>query len=162
MTIQQCRYVLEISKRGSFNEAAKTLFTAQSSLSASVRSLEKELGIKIFERSKYGVYLTEAGAEFVRYASHIVEQNDFILDKYQGGKARQKLYIATQHYDFVADVFSKMLNCISDDHYTIALRETQTYNVGFVSYLINLSDIKSPVKTVINTYKYFVSLVVLL
>ena len=49
MTIQQCKYVLEILKMGSFNEAAKTLYVAQSSLSASVKSLEAELNIKIFE-----------------------------------------------------------------------------------------------------------------
>ena len=55
MTIQQCKYVLEISKTGSFNEASKTLFIAQSSLSASIKSLETELGIKIFERSNNGV-----------------------------------------------------------------------------------------------------------
>ncbi|MBE7042287.1 MAG: LysR family transcriptional regulator [Ruminococcaceae bacterium] len=43
MTIQQCKYVLEILKMGSFNEAAKTLYIAQSSLSAAVKSLESEI-----------------------------------------------------------------------------------------------------------------------
>ena len=73
MTIQQCIYVLESAKCGSFNEAAKHLFVAQSSLSVSVRSLEQELGIQIFNRSANGIYLTEAGAEFTRYAQQIVE-----------------------------------------------------------------------------------------
>ena len=68
MTIQQCKYILKIAECGSLNEAAKQLFVAQSSLSVSVRSLEQELGIKIFERAGSGVYLTEAGAEFVQYA----------------------------------------------------------------------------------------------
>ena len=129
MTIQQCKYVLEILKMGSFNEAAKTLFIAQSSLSAAVKSLETELDIKIFERSNNGVYLTSDGAEFVRYASQIIEQNNFILEKYKSGKACQKLYITTQHYDFVADVFGKMINSITDDSYKISLKETQTYDV---------------------------------
>ena len=81
MTIQQCKYVLEILKRGSFNEASKALFVAQSSLSASVKSLEEELHIKIFERSNSGIYLTGDGAEFVRYASHIVQQNDLVEEQ---------------------------------------------------------------------------------
>ena len=51
MTIQQCRYVLEIAKRGSISEAAKQLFVAQSSLSTSIKMLETELNIKILERS---------------------------------------------------------------------------------------------------------------
>lgn len=129
MTIQQCKYVLEILKRGSFNEAAKALFIAQSSLSAGVKSLERELNIQIFERSSSGVYLTEEGAEFVRHASYIVEQNDFIEEKYKGAFNTKRLYIATQHYDFVADVFSKMLNALPYEEYKISLQETQTYNV---------------------------------
>lgn len=129
MTIQQCKYVLEILKRGSFNEASKTLFIAQSSLSASVKALEKELNIKIFERSNNGVYLTSDGAEFIRYASQIIEQNDLILGKYKTGQTCKKLYIATQHYDFVADVFGKILNLVTDEAYRISLKETQTYDV---------------------------------
>ncbi len=129
MTIQQCKYVLEILKMGSFNEAAKTLYIAQSSLSAAVKSLETELNIKIFERSNNGVCLTSDGAEFVRYASQIIEQNDFILAKYKSEQSCQKLYIATQHYDFVADIFGKMLNLVTDDSYKISLIETKTYNV---------------------------------
>lgn len=129
MTIQQCKYVLEILKRGSFNEASKALFVAQSSLSASVKSLEEELHIKIFERSNSGIYLTGDGAEFVRYASHIVQQNDLVEEQYKIGNVYQKLRIVTQHYDFVADVFSKMLNALTDDAYRLVLKETRTYDV---------------------------------
>ena len=129
MTIQQCKYVLEILKVGSFNEASKTLYIAQSSLSAAVKALEAELNIRIFERSNNGVCLTSDGAEFVRYASQIIEQNDFILAKYKTNQSCQKLYIATQHFDFVADIFGKMLNSITDDSYKISLIETKTYNV---------------------------------
>ena len=129
MTIQQCKYVLEILKMGSFNEAAKTLYIAQSSLSTAVKSLESEINIKIFERSNNGVCLTSDGAEFVRYASQIIEQNNFILDKYKSALRYHKLYIATQHYDFVADIFGKLLNSVTDDSYNISLIETKTYNV---------------------------------
>lgn len=129
MTIQQCKYVLEILKMGSFNEAAKTLYIAQSSLSAAVKALETELDIKIFERSNNGVCLTSDGAEFVRYASQIIEQNNFILAKYKSDQRCQKLYISTQHYDFIADIFGKMLNSVTDDTYKISLIETKTYNV---------------------------------
>lgn len=129
MTIQQCKYVLEILKMGSFNEASKTLYIAQSSLSAAVKALESELNIKIFERSNNGVCLTNDGAEFVRYASQIIEQNNLILAKYKSDQRCKKLYIATQHYDFVADIFGKMLNLVTDDAYKISLIETKTYNV---------------------------------
>ena len=129
MTIQQCKYLLEIAKYGSFNEAAKHLFIAQSSLSGSVKALESELGIKIFERSKNGVVLTADGAEFVRYAAKIVEQSDFVLDRYESGDGMERLYIVTQHYDFIADIFGKMLQENDSERYRFALRETQTYDV---------------------------------
>ncbi len=129
MTIQQCKYVLEIAKRASFNEAAKHLFIAQSSLSASIKALEQELDIKIFERSKNGVCLTHDGAEFVRYASQIAEHSDFILERYSSRETVQRLNIVTQHYDFVADIFGKMINEAQDDSYKFSLRETRTYEV---------------------------------
>ena len=86
-----------------------------------MKSLEEELHIKIFERSKSGIYLTGDGAEFVRYASQTVQQNDLVMERYKIGSVYQKLRIVTQHYDFVADVFSNMLN---------VLITTQSYTIG--------------------------------
>ena len=82
LTIQQCRYILEIVKQGSFNEAAKSMFVAQTSISGAVKSVEDELGIKLFERSNKGVFLTDDGAEFVRYAKQLVSHADFITERY--------------------------------------------------------------------------------
>ncbi len=129
MTVQQCKYVLEISKTGSLNEAAKQLFIAQSSLSASVRSLENELGIRIFERSNKGVYLTEEGAEFVRYAAEIVAQNEFVISRYKSSENVNRLNIATQHYDFISDIFCKLLLESDNKKYRFSLREIKTYEM---------------------------------
>ncbi|MBQ9070236.1 MAG: LysR family transcriptional regulator [Clostridia bacterium] len=129
MTIQQCRYVLEIARFGSFSRAAKHLFIAQSSISISIKSLESELGIKIFNRAANGVYLTDEGAEFVRYASKIVETDDFILERYSSPKEMKKLYIDTQHYDFIADIFGKFISENGDERYKFSIKEIETYNV---------------------------------
>ena len=129
MTIQQCKYVLEIARLGSFNEASKQLFVAQSGLSSSVKQLEKELGIKIFVRSKNGVCLSSDGAEFVRYAEQLVERSDFIQERYGTKDDCKKLHVATQHYDFVADAFCKFLTNVPEQKYDFSLRELQTYEV---------------------------------
>ena len=129
MTIQQCIYVLEIAKSGSFNEAAKRLFVAQSSLSVSIKALEQELNIQIFNRVANGVYLTEDGAAFVRYARQLVEQSDFIVKHFATGVAGCNLYVATQHYDFVADVFAKLLDQTKQPQYRFSLQEMKTYDV---------------------------------
>lgn len=129
MTVQQCKYVLEIARFGSFNEAAKQLFVAQPSLSSSIKQLENELDIKIFERSKHGVFLTSDGAEFVRYAAQLAEQSDFIINRYKITEECKKLYVSTQHYDFVADIFGKLLNETAEKNYKFALKEMQTYDI---------------------------------
>ena len=129
MTVQQCKYVLEIAQSGSFNEAAKRLFIAQSSLSVSVKTLEKELNIKIFQRAENGVCLTEEGAEFVRYARQMTQQHDFILQRFADNEQNQRLYVSTQHYDFVADIFGKFMKEIKSEAFHLALREMKTYEV---------------------------------
>ena len=129
MTIQQCKYVLAIADTGSFNEAAKQMFVAQPSLSSSIKALEQELGIKIFERSNNGVFLTDAGTEFVRYASEIVEHENFVVRRYATEDTGNRLYISTQHYDFIADIFGRFITKTKDDSYRLSLRETRTYDV---------------------------------
>ena len=129
MTIQQCKYILKIAECGSLNQAAKELFVAQSSLSVSVKSLEQELNIKIFERAGNGVYLTEEGTEFIHYARQICEQSDFVVNRYVEHHPCKHLYISTQHYDFVADLFGKLLNETKDDRYRFSLREMKTYDI---------------------------------
>ncbi|MBO5369786.1 MAG: LysR family transcriptional regulator [Clostridia bacterium] len=129
MTIQQCKYVLAVAKKGSFSEAAKQLFVAQSSLSISIKSLEQELSIKIFERSGNGVYLTDEGAEFVKYASQICESDDYIAERYKTKSIKKKLYIATQHYDFIADIFGNFVKDAQIESYRFSIREIETYNV---------------------------------
>lgn len=129
MTIQQCKYILKIAQCGSFSEAAKQLFVAQSSISVSVKTLEQELGIRIFERCGNGVYLTDDGAEFARYARQIVEQYDFTLNRYVSTDTRKRLYVSSQHYDFVADTFGKLVRQTKEPCYRFALREMRTYDV---------------------------------
>ena len=102
---------------------------AQSSLSNSIKLLENELGIKIFERSKNGTVLTAEGAEFVRYASEIVSKNTFILNRYKAQKTDTRLYVSTQHYDFIADAFCKLIAKNRDVAYALSLQEKETYEV---------------------------------
>ncbi|MBO5008521.1 MAG: LysR family transcriptional regulator [Clostridia bacterium] len=129
MTLQQCKYILEIVNKGSFNEAAKSLFVAQTSISSAVKSIETELNIKIFERSNKGVYLTNDGAEFVRYAKQLVEQADYITERYSAANEIKRISVSTQHYDFAAEIFGSFLNEITEEDFDFSLREVETFNV---------------------------------
>lgn len=62
MQLKHIEYFVETSKYKSFNEAAKNLFISQPSLSAAIATLEKELGFKLFHRTKHGIELSTAGS----------------------------------------------------------------------------------------------------
>ena len=51
MTLQQIHYVTVIAETGSMNKAAEKLYITQPSLTATVKELERELGIIIFQTS---------------------------------------------------------------------------------------------------------------
>lgn len=61
MNINQLKYLVETVKAGSINKAADALYMSQSSLSGAISHLEKELELKLLERTAHGVSLTAAG-----------------------------------------------------------------------------------------------------
>ena len=74
MELRQLRYFLAIAEHGTFSKAASKVFVAQSALSHQLGQLEDELGARLFERSRRGAELTEAGVVFHAYALSILRQ----------------------------------------------------------------------------------------
>jgi len=73
MDIAQARTFLEIAGSGSFVAAAERLNLTQTAVSARIRTLETELGRRLFVRNKAGARLTAAGERFVRHATTLVQ-----------------------------------------------------------------------------------------
>lgn len=130
MTIQQLRYVTVICDEGSLNKASQILYISQPSLTSTVKELEKELGITLFNRSGRGVAPTNDGLEFIRYAREIIAQYDNLLERYgKGGKLKKKFGISAQHYSFAVKSFVEMVKHFGTDEYEFAIRETRTRDV---------------------------------
>lgn len=72
MDIRQLEAVAAVARLGSFTRAAEELFVAQPALSATVRRLEDELGLRLFDRTTRRVALTPAGEAFVRRAERVL------------------------------------------------------------------------------------------
>ena len=70
MNINQIKQVLTIAEEKNFTNAAKKLFISQPSLSKSIKLLEEELGVELFERNP--IKLTHAGESFVSKAKRIM------------------------------------------------------------------------------------------
>ena len=130
MTLQQLKYILTISSTGSMNKAAEQLYVSQPSLTSSVQELEKEIGIKIFNRGGRGVTLTNDGVEFVQYAKQVVVQFDVLSEKYIfKPNIKKKFGVSTQHYSFAVKAFVEMVKDFDTAEYEFAIRETKTAEV---------------------------------
>jgi len=80
MTITQLNYVLAVAEYQNFTIAAEKCFVTQPTLSMQIQKLEEELDIKIFDRNKKPIQLTEVGRKIVVQAKNIVNESDRIKD----------------------------------------------------------------------------------
>ncbi|SHE24805.1 LysR family transcriptional regulator [Actinomyces glycerinitolerans] len=71
MDTERCKEFVVLAQTRNFLEASNQLFIAQSSLSKHIKSLEKELGVTLFNRSTRHVELSPAGKLFLPYAKKI-------------------------------------------------------------------------------------------
>lgn len=74
MDIRQIRYFLAVEETGTFTKAADKIFVSQPALSAGIKSLEEQLGVRLFVRGKKHVSLTDAGKKFKSHAERIVSE----------------------------------------------------------------------------------------
>lgn len=61
MEVRQLEHFVAIAEEQSFTRAARRLSYVQSALSVSIQSLERELGVRLFDRTTHRVALTDAG-----------------------------------------------------------------------------------------------------
>ncbi|MBT8267521.1 MAG: LysR family transcriptional regulator [Bacteroidia bacterium] len=80
MTITQLSYVLAVAEHQNFTKAAQKCFVTQPTLSMQIQKLEDQLDIRIFDRSKKPIELTEVGRKIVNQAKNIVNEADRIQD----------------------------------------------------------------------------------
>ena len=73
MRIEQLKYFVEIARTGSITAAADNLFISQQSLCTSLNRLEKEIGLKLFNRTKRGTTLTQDGQILSVYIADIMD-----------------------------------------------------------------------------------------
>ncbi|MGL5314367.1 MAG: LysR family transcriptional regulator, partial [Peptostreptococcaceae bacterium] len=72
MNSKKLNYIITISELQSISKAAAQLFISQPSLSNIVSNLEKELGIKLFNRTTNPISLTYAGERYIETAKKIL------------------------------------------------------------------------------------------
>ena len=149
MNILHMKYAVEVAKIGSLNKASETLLVATPNISRSIKELEGDLGINIFERTAKGVTLTPEGEEFISYAKELLNQIDQVENFYKKGiSKKQKFSISVPRACYISDAFSEFSKHISDDPAEIFYKETNSqrtiknilnhdYKLGIIRYAAN-------------------------
>lgn len=130
MKLQQLRYVVKVAECGSITEASRRLFVSQPSITASIRDLENEMGVHIFERTNKGVIVSEEGETFLGYARQVLDQADLLEGKYKGTSEQVPHFsVSCQHYSFAVNAFVDVIREFDAAHYDFTLREEQTHEI---------------------------------
>lgn len=149
MNILHMKYAVEVARVGSLNKAAETLLIAAPNVSRSIKELEADIGISIFERTKKGMELTPEGEEFINYAKGILNQIDEVENFYKKGSAKkQKFSISVPRACYISEAFSQFSKSLSKEAAEIFYKETNSqrtirnilendYKLGIIRYAEN-------------------------
>ena len=146
MNLLHMKYAVEVARIGSISKASEQLLVAPPNLSRSIKELEADLGITIFERSSRGMMLTPDGEDFVRYASRALQQIDEIEQKYKNdAPVKQRFSISVPRASYISDAFVQFSHRLSADPAEIYYMETNSsktisnilqadYKLGIIRY----------------------------
>jgi LysR family transcriptional regulator, hydrogen peroxide-inducible genes activator len=132
ISLKQLRYFDSVARLSHFGKAAEHCAVTQPALSMQIQELEKMLGVQLFERSRKGVILTEAGREIAARAARVLADVRDIVDTAQ----RQRGTLAgSLHLGVIPTLAPYVLPAafpLLRDKYPqldLHLRETQTQNL---------------------------------
>lgn len=130
MNLLHMRHALEVAKTGSLGKASEVLLIAAPNISRSIKELEADLGITIFDRTSKGMVLTSEGEEFVNSAKEILGQIDEMEKFYKSGSPKkQKFSISVPRASYIADAFAEFSKSLTKDAAEIFYKETNSQRV---------------------------------
>ena len=84
MEIRQLKYFIRAAEYLNFTRAAKECGIVQTAMTQQIANLENEIGIRLFDRNRRGLKLTEAGEGFLREARTIVSRAERAVEAARG------------------------------------------------------------------------------
>ena len=149
MNLLHMKHAVEVAQSGSLGKAADKLLIAAPNISRSIKELETDLGITIFERTQNGMKLTPEGEEFINFAKEILGQIDAVENFYKAGAPKkQKFSISVPRACYISEAFAKFSKSLSQEDAEIFYKETNSqrtihnmlnhdYKLGIIRYAEN-------------------------
>ena len=149
MNLLHMKYAVEVARLGSLGKASETLLIATPNISRSIKELESDLGIAIFERTTKGMELTPDGEQFINFAKRILGQIEQVEDFYKKGTAKkQEFSISVPRACYISEAFAEFSKSLSGDAAEIFYKETNSqrtirnmlehdYKLGIIRYAEN-------------------------
>ena len=111
MELRHLRYFVSVAEVLSFTKAAEKLHTAQPSLTRQIRDLEEELGVRLLNRTKQKVSLTDEGRSFLADAKRVLalatETVESVRRLHSGEvRALNVGYVSNLFYDFLPNTLA--------------------------------------------------------
>ena len=130
MNILHMKYAYEVSKAGSLSKAAEALVIAAPNLSRSIKELEAELGITIFDRTSKGMTLTADGEVFMGYARNILSQIENMERLYKNNSKSKKVFsISVPRASYISAAFANFSMTVPYDTAEIFYQEIGTQQI---------------------------------
>ncbi len=149
MNLLHMKHALEVSKLGSLSKASEVLLIAAPNISRSIKELEADLGITIFDRTQNGMKLTPDGEEFINFAKGILGQIDEVEKFYKAGAPKkQKFSISVPRACYISEAFANFSKSLSKEATEVFYKETNSqrtihnmtehdYKLGIIRYAEN-------------------------
>lgn len=99
----------------SFRIAGDELFITPSAVSHQIKSLEDELGERLFDRSTRELSLTEVGRSLYQELAPLIDQMDVVVARYMEGSASSSIRISVQPF-FASEYFVPRLQEFTAEH----------------------------------------------
>ena len=143
------KHALEVAKAGTLSKASEVLLIAAPNISRSIKELEADLGITIFDRTQNGMKLTPEGEEFINFAKEILGQIDEVEKFYKAGTPKkQKFSISVPRACYISEAFAKFSKVLSKDAAEVFYKVTNSqrtihnmlnndYKLGIIRYAEN-------------------------
>ena len=126
MELRQLDHFVAVAEEGSFTRAAKRMNIVQSGLSMSIRSLEDELGTKLFARGTKGVALTPAGESMLAEARRAIAAVRAVRDAVDAteGLKRGNLAVGLAQYS-LGDQLPNLLTRFHAEYPAVCIKAAQ-------------------------------------